>query len=334
MSTLPVILYRYDTSPFSHKIDNVLLLKRIPHQRVNVSPMLPRPEITDFLGIVYRRIPILAIGNDVYCDTSLIVSTLERRFPATNGHGTLFPAGKHGKGRDTGLIKAFSKFYADNTLFPPATNLIPWGKLPAAFLKDRSALRGAPINTEAMAANRGISESTLSTHMMLIEEQLSDSREWLFDTESPSLADISVHFVLAWGKSFRGTEALFDQGRIPLTMQWLNRVSAFINEQRENQAAPVKIHGLDAANKIVASTHEAYSVVGFDSIEAARLGVSEGGNVQVAPEDTGRAYPTIGKLVALNREEVVLEVQGSKGLVRCHFPRLGFSIRVSQESKL
>jgi len=127
-------------------------------KHAQVSPILPRPEITDYLGVIYRRIPILAIGNDVYCDTrlvaaaacailytptfiiSVILSALERRFPATNGYGTLFPPGKYGKNADTGLIKAFAKFYADNTLFPPATNLIPWDKLPPAFLKDRGAV--------------------------------------------------------------------------------------------------------------------------------------------------------------------------------------------------
>lgn len=52
MSTAPVILYRYviifwvkfgfkhasryDASPFSHKIDNALTLKRITHDKVNV----------------------------------------------------------------------------------------------------------------------------------------------------------------------------------------------------------------------------------------------------------------------------------------------------------
>jgi hypothetical protein len=33
---------------------------------------------------------------------------------------------------------------------------------------------------------------------LLIEQQLNDSREWLFDTLSPSLADISLHFILAF----------------------------------------------------------------------------------------------------------------------------------------
>jgi hypothetical protein len=32
----------------------------------------------------------------------------------------------------------------------------------------------------------------------LINNQLVDGREWLFDTEGPSLADISVYFMFAW----------------------------------------------------------------------------------------------------------------------------------------
>jgi len=109
-----------------------------------------------------------------------------------------------------------------------------------------------------------------------------------------------------------------------------------------------------AAEKIVASDYESYDVVGFDKVEATRLGVSIGDIVQVAPEDSGdwdypshtemhkahkisrlgRNYPTTGKLVALNREEITLEVTGLKGLVRCHFPRLGFTIKLGATNKL
>ncbi|KAH9483070.1 hypothetical protein JR316_0005170 [Psilocybe cubensis] len=326
---MSVILYRYDSSPFSHKIDNVLALRRIKYEKVDISPMLPRPEITDQLGIVYRRIPILAIGNDVYCDTSLIVSALERRFPTSNGHPTLLP-----ESAGAGVIKAFSKYYAESALFPPATNLIPWDKLPAAFLKDRSEFAGSPINTKALAANVPNAQSVISSHLLLIEQQLSDSRQWLFNTVTPSLADVSVHFIFNWARSFKGTEQLFDASRIPLTMQWLDRLSAQIKKERKSQSPPTKLSGTEAANKIVSAAYEPYNVVGFDATEASRLCVSLEDTVQVAPEDTGRNFPTIGKLVALSREEITLEVKGSAGLVRCHFPRLGFSIRRVPGSKL
>lgn len=43
----------------------------------------------------------------------------------------------------------------------------------------------------------------------------------------------------------------------------------------------------------------------------------------------GRKHPTTGKLVGLNLEEFVLETGGSAGVVRCHFPRIGYSIKAA-----
>lgn len=101
----------------------------------------PRPELSDLLGITYRRIPLLAIGNDVYCDTSLIASVLERRFPASQGYKPLFPARAGGGKVDTGLTKALSTYWSDGTLFRLFGNSLPYAKLDANFVKDRSAVR-------------------------------------------------------------------------------------------------------------------------------------------------------------------------------------------------
>ncbi|KAF9006419.1 hypothetical protein BDQ17DRAFT_1351698 [Cyathus striatus] len=284
-----VILYRYDTSPFSHKIDNILVLKNIPHYQVVVSPMLPRPEITDLLGINYRRIPILSIGNDVYCDTSLIATTLERKFPSSNGFGTLFPMGKHGRSADTGLIKTFSKFYADNALFPLLVSLLPWDQLPAPFLEDRSALIGGPIDVKAFIANQGKNLSLLSVHLSLVEEQLSDDREWLFDTELPGLADISVHFMLSWAKGFKSTHSVLDAGSFPFTGKWISRLSSFLQSKQDIQHARMKLSGVDAAKVIFSASRES-DPPGFDIVQAEKLGLQQGEDVFVAPEDTGMSF--------------------------------------------
>lgn len=71
---------------------------------------------------------------------SIIATALERRFPASQGYGTIFPKAKHGGRTDTGLIKAFAKSYAETVLFGPAVNLLPWKGLSEAFIKDRSAV--------------------------------------------------------------------------------------------------------------------------------------------------------------------------------------------------
>ncbi|CAK5275579.1 unnamed protein product [Mycena citricolor] len=323
----------YDASPFSVKVDHILLLKGIHHATVNVASILPRPEITDLLGLNYRRIPILAIGNDIYIDTSLISVALERRFPVAQGFGTLFPKGKQGQPPHTGLIKAFAKHWADTVLFSLAPALLNWSKFPAAFVKDRSALSGAPINVQAITASREKAISLLSTQLSLVEEQLSDGREWLFDSEGPSLADVSVNFVYAWVQTFRGVESLFDPSTFPKSLAWLSRMAAYLGHLKKVQPQSAVISGADAAAKIASESFEAYSVVGFDQREAKRLGLTVGDRVSVAPDDSGRNFPTEGTLVALNREELILEVQGQVGTFRCHFPRVMFTAKVVSKSE-
>ncbi|KAJ7700046.1 hypothetical protein B0H17DRAFT_1158065 [Mycena rosella] len=333
---MSVVLYCYDDSPFSKKIHNLLLLKNIPYEQVLVANILPRPEITDLLGVAYRQIPILAIGNDVYCDTSLIASALERRFPPSRGYGTIFPNKKHGGGADTGLVKAFAKYWPDTALFYLAPCLLPWETIPPAFIKDRSTLMG-PVNVDAIVASRGKSLSALSTHLSLVEEQLSDGREWLWDTELPSLADVSVHFVYSWIKPFPGVDSLLDASTFPKSLEWLARLTGYLNRLKQRRSAAAKITGQAAAARIAAAPFEPYDVVGFDAREATRLELKEGDQVSVAPDFTKiteGAFGTVGKLVALNREEFVVETTGTAGLVRCHLPRLLFTANVASKSRL
>lgn len=90
-------------------------------QEMHCTSYPPRPEITK---VTYR--PILAIGNNVYCDISLVdagcvwlchllhASVYHQQYcecSRTIRYGTLFPPRKHGKNADTGLMKIFVKFY-------------------------------------------------------------------------------------------------------------------------------------------------------------------------------------------------------------------------------
>ena len=100
----------------------------------------PRPELSALLGLPYRRVPVLALGRDVYIDTSLIASALETHFPAPR-HPTVFPP-RRGTGQtDAGLQKAFGQFYADRHLFNIGFGLMPWTKLPHALRADRKKAR-------------------------------------------------------------------------------------------------------------------------------------------------------------------------------------------------
>jgi len=75
-----IILHHYDISPFSEKVRRVLAFKDIAWRAVEQPMMAPKPELTPLTG-GYRRIPVMQIGADVYCDTALIIRRLEFLHP-------------------------------------------------------------------------------------------------------------------------------------------------------------------------------------------------------------------------------------------------------------
>ncbi|PIL34616.1 hypothetical protein GSI_03395 [Ganoderma sinense ZZ0214-1] len=332
---LPVILYHYDASPVSRKVRHILTIKKIPHFTVEVPMTHPRPDLADRLGVKYRLVPVLAIGNDVYCDSSLIASVLERNFTPAEGFGTIFPKRKGGGTADTGMIKALAMSYADRALGALGSLTLPYHKFKQDFLDDRSDWFGAKVDPQAIMANQPVVVSTLSSHLALIEEQLSDGREWLMDTETPGLADISVHYIWDWMLSFRPLRyiknELLDDAKFPATLAWISRMSAYIaKENAAYNSVLDNLSGERAAELITSSMSADINAVSFDAVEASRLKVKLRDVVSVAPTDNGKV-PTVGKLVALNKEEVVIETVGFSGKpVHCHFPRLYYSVRAEE----
>src|SRR5262249_19424086 len=75
-----IVFHHYPLSLFAEKIRRILAYKRMPWRSVEQPMMLPRPDLTPLTG-GYRRIPVLQIGADVYCDTSCIARRLEQLQP-------------------------------------------------------------------------------------------------------------------------------------------------------------------------------------------------------------------------------------------------------------
>jgi glutathione S-transferase len=100
-----LILHHYEISPFSEKARRMLALKQLAHGRVRAPAVMPKPDLVALTG-GYRKIPVLQIGNHVYCDTALIARVLEGLAPSP----TLFP---------TPLAEIVAE-WADSTLFETA----------------------------------------------------------------------------------------------------------------------------------------------------------------------------------------------------------------------
>lgn len=132
------------------------------------------------------------------------------------------------------------------------------------------------------------------------------------DTETPSLVDVSVHYVWEWMLQFRAlrhTKDLFDTATIPATTavrfvqilsasrhvltatctaQWISRMTEYV-VAAHTECKPVlgNISGARAAEIITASTAESPRTVGFDQTEASRLGIKLNEMVSVTPDDNG-----------------------------------------------
>ena len=139
----------------------------------------------------------------------------------------------------------------------------------------------------------------------MFEEQLADGRDWLFDTVEPGLGDIAAYTVYGWAYRFRGVRAVFSSDKFPMAskvniytnishavltlFQWMDRMAAFVKSKREaNEPVITKIDGMAAAKIIADSQHSVSPSVEFDTDEAERLGLRQGQEVEVVPDDNGQ----------------------------------------------
>ena len=93
-----LILHHYAASPFAEKIRAILGYKRLAWRSVDIPVVMPKPDLTALTG-GYRKTPVLQIGCDVYCDTTLIARVLDEIAPERPVYrreqaGVAVPAGR------------------------------------------------------------------------------------------------------------------------------------------------------------------------------------------------------------------------------------------------
>lgn len=85
-----IILHQYDTSPFSEKVRICFGIKSLAWRAAAAAGDHAQARLILLTG-GYRRIPVLQIGADIYCDSALIVREPDRRFPGTTASSSKQP---------------------------------------------------------------------------------------------------------------------------------------------------------------------------------------------------------------------------------------------------
>lgn len=194
----------------------------------------------------------------------------------------------------------------------------------------------------------------------MLEPTFSSAKQaWAIPTATPSLADISLYYQLRWGIDIaagRGisnlsaggakdtdvdvTRDVFNERRYPGLWKWFHRFEEFVAGlpdletviERKDTAWKEKLEAVELLigdKVLVPAAAEQHG-----SLDVQR-GFVEGASVSVVPDDTGRGNPTVGILIKIGVEEVVIRpVEKAEIEVQVHFPRLGFLVRVVEGSKL
>ena len=215
-----IILFHYEFSPFARRLTWYLALRGIGYASCVQPVALPREDI-DVLGVKYRRIPIMSIGRDVYCDTRLILQKLEERLP-DNRLGAA-------QSDQKAIEKLLEAWTVDGGIFVRAAQVIPT-EMPLLrdpkFVKDREDYTGRSWAAEDVKAMRPEALTHVRDAFSFLETGLlSDGRDWILKTRSPSLADIEGQ-VLLQGRWWAVAD-LFLCSHLALPLDaWLERCSA------------------------------------------------------------------------------------------------------------
>ena len=295
--TAEIILHHYDTSPFSEKVRVMLGLKGLAWRSVIQPVIMPKPDLIPLTG-GYRRIPVMQIGADVYCDTQVILAELEARTPKP----------EMVRGGDWAV-----NLWADR-LFFQATVAVVFGEIgehvPREFLEDREKLSGRPFDLQAMKAIAGPMKSQWRGQACWIEQGL--NHHHYLGGSTPSLSDIAAYMNIWWlGRSAPGVAAML-LGGMPKTLAWRDRMADIGHGSRS------EMHPAEALN--IAMTTSPAPAPPSDPAEHFKPGAA----VVVRADDYGRD-PVSGMLVSVTPDRIVVSRDcGELNLIQVHFPRVGY----------
>jgi glutathione S-transferase len=303
-----IIIHHYPQSPVSEKIRKAMGLKQLRWRSAEQNRFPDRPELFA-MTCGYRRLPVLQIGADIYCDTQCIFRELDRRFPTPS----LFPNG------EKGLPFALSR-WTDNAMFDLAmrASFAPIAAtLPAALVEDRARLYLGPSGDFAReVADMPHTLVQLRAQLGWLEEALSDGRPYLFGTQ-PGMADLLAWFIVWFirGKNEKTDGLLKECERIG---DWASRMDAL----GYGISAPIT----PAEALAAASAAEPTPAHGHDAGDP--LGLRRGETIAILPmSDTGE-QPITGELLAVMRDVVTIRHHAPEcGAVSLHFPRVGYRMK-------
>jgi glutathione S-transferase len=303
-----LILYHYPQSPFAEKVRMAMGLKQLNWRSVIVNRIPPRPNLEVLTG-GYRRVPVLQVGADVYCDTHLILRTLDRLRPDSPA---LFSS----------KVAQPLCWWWDKAMFIPSLQIrmgLAGDKFSKDWIEDRKKF--APqvnFTKEGNEKEIPLIAQRMQAHLAWLINMLDDGREYLLGDSSPSAFDITAYHLIWFIKSILAdeTQDLLPELTQPKLVSWFQRIAALGHGVSKEMT-------LDEAFD-VAKQAEPIEPKYMENKTKNKWHVGQ--RLQVTPDDMGR-IPVEGTFIAADNYEIILRLSDEKaGNINVHFPRAGFDV--------
>jgi glutathione S-transferase len=297
-----LILHHYEMSPYAEKIRLALGLKSLAWRSVQTPMVMPKPDHVELTG-GYRRVPVLQVGADVYCDTHLIARVLDRLHPQR----PLAPPGLET------VEHAFSRWAETSFMMVVLAYFGMGGVFPPEFVEDRRKTMVPPgVDLDGTRAIVGTKLVQLRANLDRLERQLADGRAFLLSDEACG-ADLSAyHPLLFLSRHPRSAALLVPCDRV---RAWMERVRAIGHGQREE---------IDSARAIaIARDSEPAAFAGEPVLPD---GIPLGARVVVVADEYGSGS-VAGTLAPSGLHEIAVRRESPRaGEVVVHFPREDYSV--------
>lgn len=303
-----IILHRSSGSAYSEKVMLMLRYAGLDWLSVATPKGVPRPIQQCLVGNYSRRVPILQIGSDLYCDTSMIMDKLS----SLSGDKSLSPMTTDTKSKE--LIQLIE---SDGTLSMLGV-LTPWNfifgyfkLLPfsdaVAFIKDRKKL----ADKHPELKNRKSKEQWMviaKSYLSKLNDCLNDSL-FLSANDKPSASDFSAYTMIWYHDILTNLKYVKEFENI---MAWYQRMMSFNNNEMTAIAPELAID--------VAKSTKPLSIP-VSMMNSPRIGKT----IDVPINDVLGSIicqPITGELVGEDDHSYIIKKQSAEiGTVHIHIPK-------------
>ena len=295
------ILYHYPMSPFSEKIRATMGVLDAEWHSVTVPASPPRSDLSPFIG-GYRRIPVLQVGAQFYCDSQLAYDALVER---TSELRVLSPEDEHFR-----QWAETDVFFAVLSAQKPSTvmrflirELGVRGSL--YFVSDRARMmRVSALNVLPTAD----SSNLIERYVAALSERLVDQA--FLSGLSPRYLDVCCYHPLWMAERVNSKACL----------HWPEPVRAWAK----------RMQALGHGSKLSTSDGDIEAAIRSDEVDMTNWSLAPGWRlgeaVVVSPLDYG-LDPSWGQLTSLCDQRIVIRRRAPSGAsIYLHFPRNGFSV--------